>query len=140
HPVASLRPRRRASDGDNLSDGPDPVRMAESHPTTLVTPDDALRAAPEAGASVGAEGLYARLFDLSPFPAVVSRVRDNVVVAVNAHASELIGIPQEEAVGVNVADYYVNPRSEEHTSELQSRENLVCRLLLEKKKKKKKKK
>src|SRR5436309_14505101 len=29
-------------------------------------------------------------------------------------------------------------RSEEHTSELQSRENLVCRLLLEKKKKLKK--
>src|SRR5690606_6076301 len=28
----------------------------------------------------------------------------------------------------------LNPRSEEHTSELQSRENLVCRLLLEKKK------
>src|SRR5688572_32297908 len=32
------------------------------------------------------------------------------------------------------ADY----RSEEHTSELQSQSNLVCRLLLEKKKKKKK--
>src|SRR5207302_9037796 len=31
-------------------------------------------------------------------------------------------------------------RSEEHTSELQSRENLVCRLLLEKKKKKNKNK
>src|SRR5438105_8462856 len=31
-------------------------------------------------------------------------------------------------------------RSEEHTSELQSRVDLVCRLLLEKKKKKKKKK
>src|SRR5690554_7456239 len=30
------------------------------------------------------------------------------------------------------------PRSEEHTSELQSRPHLVCRLLLEKKKKKKK--
>src|SRR5258706_8420686 len=30
------------------------------------------------------------------------------------------------------------PRSEEHTSELQSLTNLVCRLLLEKKKKKKK--
>src|SRR3989442_8595212 len=29
-----------------------------------------------------------------------------------------------------------NPRSEEHTSELQSRPHLVCRLLLEKKKKK----
>src|SRR5438874_10742646 len=32
-----------------------------------------------------------------------------------------------------------NVRSEEHTSELQSRRDLVCRLLLEKKKKKKKK-
>src|SRR5690606_40399668 len=35
-------------------------------------------------------------------------------------------------------DLYILPsrtRSEEHTSELQSRENLVCRLLLEKKKK-----
>src|SRR5262245_62210287 len=32
------------------------------------------------------------------------------------------------------------PRSEEHTSELQSLRHLVCRLLLEKKKKKKKRK
>src|SRR5690606_39873149 len=31
-------------------------------------------------------------------------------------------------------DYGLLQRSEEHTSELQSRENLVCRLLLEKKK------
>src|SRR5690606_41788846 len=31
-------------------------------------------------------------------------------------------------------DFSDSPRSEEHTSELQSRENLVCRLLLEKKK------
>src|SRR5690606_42025371 len=38
----------------------------------------------------------------------------------------------------NVARFHVTNRirSEEHTSELQSRENLVCRLLLEKKKKK----
>src|SRR5690606_41707527 len=35
---------------------------------------------------------------------------------------------------LSVADS--SQRSEEHTSELQSRENLVCRLLLEKKKKK----
>src|SRR5438270_7690475 len=34
---------------------------------------------------------------------------------------------------------YGNIRSEEHTSELQSQSNLVCRLLLEKKKKKNKK-
>src|SRR5690606_41025971 len=38
-----------------------------------------------------------------------------------------------EALGLCL---HVEPRSEEHTSELQSRENLVCRLLLEKKKKK----
>src|SRR5690349_23717511 len=37
----------------------------------------------------------------------------------------------------NLARFHV--RSEEHTSELQSRRDLVCRLLLEKKKKKKKK-
>src|SRR5690606_41396881 len=36
---------------------------------------------------------------------------------------------------VNIWDALTNNRSEEHTSELQSRENLVCRLLLEKKKK-----
>src|SRR2546428_11418020 len=34
--------------------------------------------------------------------------------------------------------YRTEPRSEEHTSELQSRSDLVCRLLLEKKKKIKK--
>src|SRR5438105_6252878 len=39
----------------------------------------------------------------------------------------------EEAVATAV----INKRSEEHTSELQSRVDLVCRLLLEKKKKKK---
>src|SRR5690606_5126969 len=40
-------------------------------------------------------------------------------------------------VGVPIYLIVVVHRSEEHTSELQSRENLVCRLLLEKKKKKK---
>src|SRR5437660_5018892 len=35
--------------------------------------------------------------------------------------------------------HVVAPRSEEHTSELQSRGHLVCRLLLEKKKKERKK-
>src|SRR5215813_15378383 len=34
--------------------------------------------------------------------------------------------------------FFVRTRSEEHTSELQSRPHLVCRLLLEKKKKQKK--
>src|SRR2546427_6704250 len=38
----------------------------------------------------------------------------------------------DEAAGVD--DHQVSARSEEHTSELQSQSNLVCRLLLEKKK------
>src|SRR5688572_31637503 len=42
-------------------------------------------------------------------------------------------------IGVGGARQRHRPRSEEHTSELQSQSNLVCRLLLEKKKKKKKK-
>src|SRR5207302_2969068 len=40
------------------------------------------------------------------------------------------GLPRMELPCPHLADL----RSEEHTSELQSRENLVCRLLLEKKK------
>src|SRR3989449_7139328 len=39
------------------------------------------------------------------------------------------------AVGLSFAAYALINRSEEHTSELQSRLHLVCRLLLEKKKK-----
>src|SRR5690606_41435958 len=38
------------------------------------------------------------------------------------------------APGIRVSGWYLAFRSEEHTSELQSRENIVCRLLLEKKK------
>src|SRR3712207_8576850 len=42
---------------------------------------------------------------------------------------------EEEALEQVVAEGRVHHRSEEHTSELQSRQYLVCRLLLEKKKK-----
>src|SRR3712207_7010591 len=80
------------------------------------------------------------------------RSRDDELVAIG---SEVVGeVPAEvglrRAVGrpvvvgqVEVGDAQVEgaaqdgplPRSEEHTSELQSRQYLVCRLLLEKKKK-----
>src|SRR5690606_41718609 len=46
------------------------------------------------------------------------------------HARELYADSHHEADGSKL--YRVHGRSEEHTSELQSRENLVCRLLLEK--------
>src|SRR5207253_10988186 len=42
---------------------------------------------------------------------------------------------QEEQNAISLHVFGNRPRSEEHTSELQSRGHLVCRLLLEKKKK-----
>src|SRR3989442_1883994 len=44
-------------------------------------------------------------------------------------------VTMTQLFGALEADYTANGRSEEHTSELQSRPHLVCRLLLEKKKK-----
>src|SRR5207302_10431977 len=46
------------------------------------------------------------------------------------------GVVEPADEGVGRRQPQLAHRSEEHTSELQSRENLVCRLLLEKKKKK----
>src|SRR5204863_6977909 len=46
-------------------------------------------------------------------------------------------LPDHESTAVPLLASRNNLRSEEHTSELQSRRDLVCRLLLEKKKKKK---
>src|SRR5690606_41106519 len=53
-------------------------------------------------------------------------------------AGSLRQLPRGGAAGARAARLRraAHGRSEEHTSELQSRENLVCRLLLEKKKKK----
>src|SRR5690606_40427182 len=45
----------------------------------------------------------------------------------------ITGVPGQAAA--RIAREFAQNRSEEHTSELQSREKLVCRLLLEKKKK-----
>src|SRR5687768_18296126 len=48
-----------------------------------------------------------------------------------------LAISLRNSAGTIVAAPSANPRSEEHTSELQSRLHLVCRLLLEKKKQQK---
>src|SRR3712207_7167391 len=50
-------------------------------------------------------------------------------------ASPAQGAHQGVASGRQITFHLCAPRSEEHTSELQSRQYLVCRLLLEKKKK-----
>src|SRR2546426_5127885 len=55
----------------------------------------------------------------------------------DAHLGEVAGDPAVAARGVRYfRGEHTCQRSEEHTSELQSPCNLVCRLLLEKKKKK----
>src|SRR3712207_8974509 len=46
---------------------------------------------------------------------------------------DVVPIARDEDVGVGVIREAHHVRSEEHTSELQSRQYLVCRLLLEKK-------
>src|SRR2546427_1979686 len=64
---------------------------------------------------------------------------DAGVAARQDHALEAtVGGEFAHPVAADVAgvDFAVDMRSEEHTSELQSQSNLVCRLLLEKKKKK----
>src|SRR5690349_23922301 len=60
--------------------------------------------------------------------AEIAAARERAIVAVAALAREVV----VHALQGEVADVV---RSEEHTSELQSRRDLVCRLLLEKKKK-----
>src|SRR2546430_746709 len=61
-----------------------------------------------------------------PTPSAPSRVR---VTSTGAD------VPSEIHLRGMTADEALSTRSEEHTSELQSQSNLVCRLLLEKKKK-----
>src|SRR5438477_7984250 len=62
-------------------------------------------------------------------------------VLVRVHGSSVNPVDNGIAAGMlrQMGVEYEFPRSEEHTSELQSHVNLVCRLLLEKKKKKKNK-
>src|SRR5205085_8716185 len=54
----------------------------------------------------------------------------------NSHLASLRGVDGRHATVKPSWDDAFRDRSEEHTSELQSQSNLVCRLLLEKKKKK----
>src|SRR2546427_3062106 len=61
-------------------------------------------------------------------------LRENVFEDIQVHA--VLADGYADVLGPCGAEH--TERSEEHTSELQSQSNLVCRLLLEKKKKKKK--
>src|SRR5690606_42044192 len=88
---------------------PSPPRRSSDLPVTLAEPIP--------------DGVTDPITDLlhvdPPAALAVPAFRADVLAILTVVAVRLPGVP---------------PRSEEHTSELQSRENLVCRLLLEKKK------
>src|SRR2546429_3089502 len=69
------------------------------------------------------------------FPESASRTAKFEVPAVHGAPSIVPSVPRVNPVGKEPEATLQEKRSEEHTSELQSRLHLVCRLLLEKKKK-----
>src|SRR5438874_10358586 len=73
------------------------------------------------------------LHDALPIYRAARRARAHPGEGSGAAHPPLAGESAPQAPGVNPA---LGARSEEHTSELQSRRDLVCRLLLEKKKNK----
>src|SRR3712207_7809537 len=88
---------------------------------------------------------YTTLFRSEPDPTALRRLvrhfRDPVVGAVmgrcvirNGRDSQMASTVFVDFLSGYLVNEYGRQRSEEHTSELQSRQYLVCRLLLEKKK------
>jgi len=73
------------------------------------------------------DALIARLLDLSPFPIVVSRLRDHMVLAINDATASLFRGPKEAAIGRHVPDYYVNPGQREQLAALIGRDGRVDR-------------
>src|SRR5437588_5469500 len=78
---------------------------------------------------------YTTLFRSRAQPGVPRRARDRLLRGLVGHGCAQGGLRRRGDRGRLPRDR--RRRSEEHTSELQSHSDLVCRLLLEKKKKKK---
>ena len=66
--------------------------------------------------------LSAHLFDVGPAPAVVTRLRDHTILAINQYTSELFGVAQDEARGQPVLEYYVDPAARQRLAELVRRD------------------
>jgi PAS domain S-box-containing protein len=54
------------------------------------------------------EGRDWDLFDASPFPAVLSRLADDTIIALNRTAADLVPSPSQEIIGRPVTDFYVD--------------------------------
>src|SRR5688572_33498135 len=77
------------------------------------------------------ESLFEQLFDISPFPAVVSRLRDKGVLAINKRTSEMFGVPHAAAVGLFTTDYYANADDRRLLAEPLERDGEAGNVLLE---------
>ncbi len=55
------------------------------------------------------EALFRNLFEVSPFPAAVSRLDDGTVLAVNQRVVARFGVRPEEAIGAKAKDFYALP-------------------------------
>src|SRR2546428_8397704 len=95
--------------------------MIRRPPRSTLFPYTTLFRSPER--QVAAEGIGRSETDPEPAPDEHDEEGDD---GERAHQAELLADDCEDEVG--------EERSEEHTSELQSRSDLVCRLLLDKKK------
>src|SRR5947209_9153870 len=69
----------------------------------------------------------------TPAPSAPPAVTDEFILELRTRAARNPALPVRPLTGHEVAVAVRYARSEEHTSELQSRQYLVCRLLLEKK-------
>src|SRR2546427_2318517 len=78
--------------------------------------------------------LMARLEEARALVAGVLEPSHDPVDAVAGIAEHALDAPGAQPLDQEIAPRLRHGRSEEHTSELQSQSNLVCRLLLEKKK------
>ncbi len=65
---------------------------------------------------------FEQLFDISPVPAVISRLRDHSVVAINKRTSEMFGISHAESIGLKTYDYYYDISHRERLREGLERE------------------
>src|SRR3712207_8595394 len=78
---------------------------------------------------------YTTLFRSARYPAQDLTPQQQRARTLAVLIDQLLGLARRQAVLMVLEDtHWIDPRSEEHTSELQSRQYLVCRLLLEKKK------
>ena len=50
-----------------------------------------------------------QLFNAGPFPAVVSRLADGSIIAVNAKAAAMLQVPPADVVGRRITEFYVDP-------------------------------